>query len=199
MDDNSVYIIDLGADEKGRHQGFYKIIFTTFDEGSFTFQFAELSEDIYVEFTIPKNDLLNFNFFSFGNSGEIKSLEPDKSTWDLLFTQYSELLYDGENLIPYLVTGVQINRFNTEAVLDESTEFNDIILKSTLQYDFTPDIDRPGYLWKKYNFDEGTYDIYPEKIYIIKSQNGQFYKLRFIDFYSSEGEGGHPKFEYQRL
>ena len=44
----------------------------------------------------------NFVYFSFG-SGELLDIEPESSSWDLLFTKY----YDES--IPYNVTGVLTN------------------------------------------------------------------------------------------
>ncbi|MBI3235467.1 MAG: hypothetical protein HYZ42_15755, partial [Bacteroidetes bacterium] len=56
-----------------------------------------------------------------------------------------------------------------------------------------------GYNWKTYDAASGKYTTRKHVNYIIKSKNGLYYKLRFIDFYNNKGEKGYPKFEFQRL
>ena len=53
--------------------------------------------------------------------------------------------------------------------------------------------------WKEYDFDNEHYTVLPDKIYVLKTSIGYYYKLRFIDFYNSTGEKGYPTFEFLRL
>lgn len=64
---------------------------------------------------------------------------------------------------------------------------------------FNANINNIGYSWKSYQFDVNKYVVDFEKIFIIKDQEGFYYKLRFIDFYDQGGNKGTPTFEFQRL
>jgi hypothetical protein len=41
--------------------------------------------------------------------------------------------------------------------------------------------------------------VLPEMIYLLKSKEGYYWKLHFVDFYDSNGDKGSPAFEYQEL
>ena len=56
-----------------------------------------------------------------------------------------------------------------------------------------------GWDWKQYDMSSGPYTVDVTKNYIVKNQNGLYFKLRFIDFYDDIGEKGAPKFELQKL
>jgi hypothetical protein len=55
-----------------------------------------------------------------------------------------------------------------------------------------------GFDWKSYVFNEG-YIVNPDITYIIKDSKNNYFKLRFIDFYNSNGEKGYPTFEVRKL
>ncbi len=195
----SYCIIDRGVDERGRHQGFSKLSVISFDENEFNIQFSDLEENKANPMSVLKNADLNFISFSFDEGGKQIAIEPDKNNWDLVFTQYTETLFDGTEYIPYLVTGTQINRNQMMVAVEEERSFEEIELEDVLDYEFEDRIDRPGYDWKYFDFDNSVYTVLSNKIYIIRSYNGKYYKLRFTDFYNDSGEKGYPKFEYQAL
>ena len=64
--------------------------------------------------------------------------------------------------------------------------------------DLTNDADIIGYDWKEYFFEAGYYVVDTETVYILQKENN-FYKLRFVDFYDSEGKKGNIKFEIQKI
>lgn len=196
---SSYLLIDRGLDEKGNHLGFVKLRILSKDIDAYEIEWAELKSVDWNNMRIPVNTARNFTHLSFDQGGQTIDIEPNKSEWDLLFTQYSERLWDGSVFLPYLVTGVQINRSETEIAEVRDVDFDAIALDRVGQMDFTSRIDRPGYKWKEYQFDEGFYEIIPGFSYVIKSSKGFYYKLRFVDFYNDSGERGFPKFEYQRL
>ena len=67
------------------------------------------------------------------------------------------------------------------------------------EYNYSTQRDIIGFNWKTFDFDTQVYTINSSMNYIIQSENGIFYKLRFIDFYNNSGEKGYPKFEIQEL
>lgn len=196
---NFIYIVDRGYDEKGISRGLYKIKISGIEDGIYQMQYASLEELTVSEILIEKNDRLSFVPFSFDGGGNTDVFFPDKDLWDIVFTQYTEFLDDGSELIPYLVTGVLLNRNNTFAALTEDVSFEDITLEYASQLVLKNKLNSIGYGWKEFNFETSIYEVFLTKIYIVQSNSGILYKMRFMDFYSDTGEKGFPKFEYQRL
>lgn len=190
---NQVYLIDRGYNELGTHQGFRKIVFQHVDENSYSIRFSQLNGSGETTLQVSKDSTYNFTFFSFSTSTTVL-VEPPKEDWDIVFSQYLE-----ELSTPYLVTGCLLNRYKTMAKADSITAFNSINYDFALSQLLSSNINVIGYDWKEYNFTTSSYLVFPNKIYIIQDQNGFYYKLHFIDFYSNSGIKGNPTFEFQRL
>ena len=190
-----VYIIDSGFDEVGAHLGFYKVKFLAADENTYEFVMAPLSSSVHDTILLPVDDAYNFSFFNL-STGQQVMVEPPKEDWDLVFTQYTHIFYQPAQT-PYLVTGCLLNRYQTKAVLDEKTSFEDVNLELASALQLAGDINVPGYNWKEFSGDN--FITHSNKTYIIQDQSGFFYKWRFIDFYSATGEKGNPVWEYQKL
>ncbi|MES2557322.1 MAG: HmuY family protein [Bacteroidota bacterium] len=190
-----VYILDRGVSILGQQIGKMKFRITTIDESGYTIQWASSlnSQTIETAF-IPRNDDYNFAFFSF-TSNQTVSVEPPKQEWDLCFSSYTYVYDDGT---PYLVTGVLSNR-NLTRVIESELSFDDIDFTYAETVVYTTDIDIIGYDWKFYDFDLATYVIQYDKVYVIKSVEGLYYKLRFLDFYDQSGNKGAPSFELQEI
>jgi hypothetical protein len=187
-----VYVFDKGTTNTGA------------DLGEFKAKFSLVGDEIHITSTdldgsnvnkaiVKKNS--NYNHIGYSREvGEIQ-IEPEKYSWDLLFTQYMTLL-DGET--DYLVTGVLTNIHETSTIDDELLVWEDVSDDYNVEYQiFNRLFDNIGYDWKTYSFDSGMYEINTDRIYLIKTQNDQHFKLRFIGFYTSEGEKGNISFEYE--
>lgn len=192
----NVYVVDRGFDEKGRHQGFASIKFKSYDTEKFIIEYRLLGNSEVSTLEIQKEEAVNLTCFSFDNG--VKSIQPPRETWDLLFTQYT-YVFEEEGNIPYVVTGVLLNRHETFAIEDSLLTFDEIDLESAQGMEFQTRLDVPGYNWKTYNFNTSSYIIHDQKSYVIKTQSEEYYKLRFLDYYNEFGESGSPKFEFQRL
>jgi hypothetical protein len=137
----------------------------------------------------------------------MKIIAPERDAWDLQFTMYTHIFNETpdnieqpDTLIPYLVTGVLQNPNGVAVAEHFEKPFAEITLGEAMSLVFDEDnIDVIGYDWKYFNFEAVTYDVLPNRVYIIRDTEGYLYKLQFIDFYSTTGEKGHPKFEFQRL
>ena len=200
---DEVYVIDRGYDEIGNLRGLKKVVFLSLENDEYTFKFANMDGSGETTFTVTKDPSVNFMCFSFDEGGKQLSLEPPKYTWDLLFTQYTTLLYTNEgDPYPYIVTGVLINRRDVEVAQDTLIDFQEISFSSLEYMVFNTIQDEIGYDWKDVTGDVTSgnisYEIIPGLNYVVKDQEGFYYKLRFIDFYSA-GEKGYPTFEYQKL
>ena len=194
---NKVFIIDRGYNEKGKRQGFYKIIFDEEKEGLYYFRFAELGSTEEKSYVLSTDPSINYMYFNFDDSGSQLALEPDKEIWDLVFTQYTYVFFDVD--VPYLVTGALNNPYKCRAEKDSVMKFEEITREIALRKELSNNLDIPGYKWKTYDFDNSYYEINTDNNYIIQTATGLFYKLRFIDFYNDSGENGYPKFEFQAL
>jgi hypothetical protein len=199
-----VYVIDRGYDEAGNLRGLRKIVFQFVDEENYVFTYANMDGGNKITDTVTKDPTVNFMCYSFDDGGKQINFEPPTFEWDLLFTQYTTLLYTNEgDPYPYIVTGVLSNRIGVEVARDTLMDFQTIDLSSVQSLEFTAIQDEIGYDWKDVTGDVTSgnisYEIIEGLNYLIRSQEGYYYKLRFISFYNNDGEKGYPTFEYQRL
>jgi len=198
-----VWVINMGLDSKGIALGLKKIKFERLTAGVYHFVCADLDGENMFEVGVEKDNRFENIQYSFAEN-EIVQFEPEKDNWDLIFTQYTTLLFTNEGAAyPYLVTGTLTNPNSTVAE-DSSLVFGEIVLPDVSELNFSSAKDEIGYDWKELTGDIETGNFYyltkTNRNYVIEDKNGFFYKLRFIDFYSPEtGEKGYPTFEFQRL
>jgi len=193
--DKHVFFIDRGYDPNANALGFKKIQVLSVDDHTYQVKMSNLDGSGLVEKTLEKDSAYNFMFLSL-ESGNLATVEPPKTKWDIAFTQYTTIFYDPD-FLPYLVTGCLINRYHTSAAADSVTAFGSIDQAAASGLTFATTIDVIGYDWK--TFDGTRYTVNPAKNYVIKNRNGYYYKLHFLDFYGVTGEKGNPVFEFQRL
>ncbi len=196
----TVFIIHLGKDEAGEDIGFKKLQLLGFSDGNYSVRFANLdgTEDHTVE--IKKDVNYDRMYLTFNDGGRIVDVAPIRSEWDMVFTQYtSHLLYQG-NELPYLVRGFLLNGTQSIGVAEDSvTAFEDFTLEIASSMSFSRDNDAIGFDWKSYSISESVYSVKDDKVYVIKDRNGDYHKLRFVDFLNEEFQRGYPKFELQKL
>jgi len=192
----NVVVIDRGYNELGAHLGFKKILFINVTNTAYEVKFANLDGSDEVIRQVVKDNAYNFTFLSLDNN--IVNIQPEKENWDLAFTQYTHI-FVGNPPTPYLVTGVLTNRNNVEVATVFDKEFTSITLADVDDYSFLKTINQIGYDWKEYSFNTSNYTVFTDKNYIIKSTEGKYFKLHFIDFYDDLGVKGTPTFEFQEL
>ena len=199
---NRLLLIDRGVDEKGNPRGFSQLVVDSLKNGVYYFRTAAMDGKNPQSHSVKKQGNVNNILFSISNPSAVVS-EPDNSNWDLLFTQYTTLLYTDEgDPYPYLLTGVLINPRFVEVAVDSISPFESVTFESAQSRNFSKHADRIGYNWKRYDFAVGTYTVNSDIIYLIRDTKGYLYKLRFIGFYklvNNKVEKGFPSFEYQKL
>lgn len=199
VSNNHVYLLNRGMDEQGNTLGIVQIIFDSLKSGVYYFRHAPLKGGTVNSGAVAKDPSVSYVYYSI-KAGTPIHIEPPKPDFDLLFTQYTTLLYTNEGIpYPYLVTGVLSNRYKVEVAFDSIHEFSAINHDIALTLDYSKALDAIGYDWKYYNFDNGVYTIRPNYSYVVHSVDGFFYKLRFIGFYNRSGQKGYPVIEYQQL
>jgi len=189
-----VYVIDLGYSYTQAHLGYCKLEIQAVDDDSYTIHYAKLdgTEEMTVE--VPKDDEdYNFSFYSF-DTHTMADIEPKKEEWDVVFRQYTHL-FNGN--FAYLVNGVVSNTNSVEVAEIFDKEFTDVTFEDVANVSFSSDVDIIGYDWK--TFTGNGFETHPEKVYIVKTTEGLYYKLRFIDFYNDQGDKGTPTFETAAL
>lgn len=199
---NRLLVLDRGIDEGGNTRGFVQLVIDSLVDGTYYFRIADLDGTNAKNYSVTKKGDVNNVLFSISSPSTSIS-EPPMTSWDLLFSQYTTLLYtDVGDPYPYLVTGVLLNPFLVVVAVDSITPFENIDFEKANAMTFTKQADRIGYDWKKYDFTGGTYTVNSDLIYIIRDTKGYLYKLRFIGFYrylNNKAEKGFPSFEYQKL
>ena len=199
-----VFVIDMGFDEFGNTMGFKKLKVKEVNEQNISIEYANLDGSDYHELTVGKEFDCNFSYISLKDGGSKVSIEPKKEEWNLLFTQYSTFLYDRSNnsYIPYLVVGVLLNPYNTEVAKDTNDRYNTISFPLDA-FTFLKNWDAIGYDWKDPGNVQGggavNYTVNPKFSYVIHTLEGEYFKLRFLDFINIYGQKGYPKFEQRKL
>ncbi len=199
---NRLIAIDRGMDELGEPLGFCQLVIDSLSNGIYYFRIATLDGKNPKSYAVSKTSWNNHALFSISNPAA-KVSEPINTSWDLLFSQYTTLLFtDAGEPYPYLVTGVLLNSRFVEVAVDSVTPFADVTFEKAQKMNFTRQCDRIGYDWKEYNFTSGTYTVNSDITYVIRDTKGYLYKLRFIGFYkflNRRLQKGYPSFEYRKL
>lgn len=196
QNNTTVYLLDRGYDQNGAWQGMEKVQILTVSDSNYTLRFAAVSGAGDTTLEVKKDPAYNLSFVSFSARAQV-TVEPPKATWDIVFSQYTYIFYDYSPPMPYLVTGCLLNRYNTKAVKDTTSQFGQIAYANIGNYQFAADIATIGYNWKTFN---GTsYIINTAYNYVIQTADGRYYKLHFTGFYNTGGVEGNPKWEYQLL
>ena len=196
---NEVFVIDRGETPNFTARGFKKFKVISANSTEFVIEYANINGSDFHRKTITKNANKNFTAFSFDEGGKIVEVEPDKKQWDMVLTQYTSTFYDLTPQLIYSVNGILINNRECKGVKVFDKEFSNISMSDIGNYVLSDSANVIGFNWKEYDFDEATYAIVPGMNYILQSKNGLYYKMRMIDFYSSGGLKGSPRFEFEQL
>jgi hypothetical protein len=199
VSNGNLIIINRGLDEAGNERGLFQLMIDSLANNTFYFRVADFNGGNPQAHAVSRDPLLNHVLFSYKNE-TANFQEPIADSWDLLFSQYTTLLYtDLGEPYPYLVTGVLLNPAKVEVAQDIINTFENITFESAKTLSYSTQQDFIGYDWKYYNFDTGVYTVRFDKIYIIHAASGYYFKLRFLGFYNRLGEKGFPSIEYQQL
>ena len=195
-------LIDRGLDVNGEPRGFSQLVIDSLVNNTYYFRVAEMNGTNAKSYSIAKKSGYNHVLFSISNPS-LGISEPENTSWDLLFSQYTTLLFtDAGDPYPYLVTGILLNPLSVEVAVDSITPFADINFEKAQAMKFSKQADRIGYDWKTYDFTSGSYTTNSDITYIIRDTKGFLYKLRIVGFYkylNNRLQKGYPSFEYQKL
>ncbi len=194
---DKVFVVFLGYDKNGDPIGYKKVKFTISANKKYALQYSNLDNSNPQTTQIDVNTNFNFVYFSF-KTNRLVPVEPEKTSWDFSVTQYVHQFY--EPYQAYLVTGILLNPYQTQAAVDSSgaMKFENYGRTEVLKMPYEPRTNMIGYNWKVLGANN-RYFIAPNYLYFVKTSKGYFYKMRFVSFYDDQGAKGAPKFEFQRL
>jgi hypothetical protein len=64
---------------------------------------------------------------------------------------------------------------------------------------FSPSYEEIGFDWKIWSLTANKYTVDQNKVYVIIDSKGDYYKLKFVDFYDDQGRKGYPKMAWEIL
>ena len=198
-ENGEVFLVNRGTRTPSQ-EAFYKIQFISKTEDSYTFKYSHVESTEEKVETIDRTLGLANVYFSF-ETESIVDHEPLLKDWDFYMTPYFgwfETLTAGV-FSPYTLTGVMINNevgIKVSQVFDENIAYEDIDLGMVMSLEYTNWKGVIGSTWKNIpNPDNPVYTMDTKKKYVLELPDGNYYKMRFLDFYNSDREKGYPSFE----
>ncbi len=192
-----VYLVKLGVNESGNQAGYKKIRLTKVDDVSYLLEHGKPDDKSPTQLELSALANMEQRAIHFGENTLLDIL-PRHDEYDVLFTNYTHLFYTP--YLAYSVTGMLLNAHNVEASeLDDSADFLDVTSTSLDTVTWSSELDEVGYDWKWYSLETSSYTVYSDRTFVLNDRYGYHYKMRFIDFYNSQGERGYPTFEIERL
>jgi hypothetical protein len=150
--------------------------------------------------TVLKVPSRNFVFFSFTDFS-VKGLEPAKTAYDIVFGPYYDTVTQIGVTAPYLVRGVLLSKGSSITLIPNS-DLKSVSLDQLTTSNFSDRRDIIGYNWKNVVIDQAsgtaTYTVRMNNIYIVKTQEGNYFKFRFVS-YALNGNNGYPSFEVEKM
>ncbi|MBC7383735.1 MAG: HmuY family protein [Bacteroidia bacterium] len=191
---DSVYIIDRGAESPPEERYYQFRLAFLFDD--FAIDVADIKGKKLFSGNLHKDPGKNLLFFDFTKPYPL-NVEPRNNDWHFCFMRYRWIYYEFKPPLLYYVTGININPKTISVAVDSTLTFEDIGIHDIENLRYSNRRDVMGFDWKVYDFNKGKYMVRKYVTYLIKTKgrNASYFKLRFIDFYSSKGVKGSPKFE----
>lgn len=177
---------------------YYKMAIQSITKDYYDVVLGPINEPVGQSIRITKDEHYNFKYVNLENQAEVLNVEPTNQSFDLVFTRYKHIYYNLDNT-PYLVNGAMLNPHGTYATMIDGKPFAEVTLEDLNDHPLTNAWNTIGFDWKVYDFDNGLYKVRPNRTYIVRNEAGEIWKLRFVNFYNSNGDKGFPTFEFQQL
>lgn len=190
IDLDTTYVLDMGFDSEYESMGVIKLKISQVG-GDYKIQYSPIESAYELVESVTGTE------FYYHIDNKLKVDIPKESEYDIAIGKYTEFVVIGEEEADYLVLGALLG--SASAVATE-INFEEIAASDfdTANFDSNKK-NAIGWDWKTYSLDKGAYEIDQDKSYLIKTEAGFKYKLRFVNFYNNKGVSGHPTFEYKLL
>ncbi|MBL7924941.1 MAG: HmuY family protein [Bacteroidia bacterium] len=206
---SEVFVIDRGRADHTGNDRFRKLQVLSADDTHYEIRFSAMDNSGLTVMNIPKNPAYSLMYLSFDNNGTLVQQAPPASDWDFVFTKYTHVYFDeppGSPFRYYPVCGALLNKWRETTgmvMLKDSTPgyvpFADCAYTLANTYQFSTDADVIGFDWKYYDFGNSCYYITPDLYFVMKDQDGLYYKMRMVDYYDQNGNKGTITLQYQRM
>ena len=198
-----VYIYHHEPDINGDNELKIKFQVLNVSDQAYYIQYKNLMDtcSTFYILRIKKDPRYVFNYLSFDNGGKLVKIEPPKEDWDIMFTQYRDMVkYElDQTYHPYQVLGVLLNPHNTKAYeVTANKGFVDINSDDCKLATWTKESNLIGYDWKSYSINNAIYTTDTSRVWLLRNQH-EFFKLRFINYYNPNGQSGYPTLEYAKF
>src|SRR5690554_2345932 len=180
---DSIFIIKLMDDS------YRKLRIDQMAGGAFEFTFANLDGTNEVSATLTKADYADklFGYYSIQNETTIDHEPVTLENWDLFFGKYTGFIPT-----PYNLTGIMVGP-NTEVIqidgISDVTNYNDWGGEA-----FSNEINTIGADWKSFEFSTMSYEIVNDRVYFVKTQAGDVWKVILTGF----GGSSDGNFEFTK-
>jgi HmuY protein len=197
--ENKVIILNRGTAGGIASRPWIKLRVLRNSSGGYTLQYAGIMETTMRVVNVPKDGEYNFKFVSLDNNGTIVNVEPEKTTWDFLWTYSIGKTNFGAGDVPYnfsdmvainTLSGVQVAQVMTSTV--SYADYKEANIAAT---NFTSNRWLIGSTWRS-TFPVAA--VRTDRFYVLKDPLGNIYKLKFISFHPADGGiRGYPVVEYK--
>lgn len=197
--ENKVIILNRGSIGAIAPRPWIKLRVLRNTSGGYTLQFAGIRETTFRTVNIPKDPEFNFKFVSLNGPGTIVNVEPEKNSWDMMWSFGIFKTNFGTGDVPYTFSDlVSVNTLagvQVAQVMASSVAYNDYNESHVGTTNFTSNRWTIGSGWRATT---GTVGVRTDRYYIIKDPVGNIYKIKFISFHASDGGvRGYPVIEYK--
>jgi hypothetical protein len=190
LEEGQIYVVEYGQDNEFKSMGLTSVRLERTAAGGMKIWHNAIGSDFEVFEEISESSF-------YYNLREKKSLNlPTETEYDLAFGKYTDLVTIDNITQEYLIYGSIQGRTLAYTVNEpfdsiKTDKFNVIRLMEKK--------DVLGWDWKNFNRPKNAYEIIDNRTYLIMSNAGFKYKLRFVNFYNTVGQSGHPTFEWELL
>ncbi|MFN5251778.1 MAG: HmuY family protein [Bacteroidia bacterium] len=196
-----LYVFDLGEDTLGLKR-YIKMKVLNREGGIYHIKWAYLHDTVAkFDVFLNVNDDYNYVYYNFTTKSETLNELMSKKKWDIVFTTYKKWIPDEKGQpYPYVLRGVISNP--TKVKVAEVTgikKYEDIDKNFALSVAFSPSYEEIGFDWKIWSLTANKYTVDQNKVYVIIDSKGDYYKLKFVDFYDDQGRKGYPKMAWEIL
>lgn len=197
--ENKVIILNRGTGGGVAPRPWIKLRVLRNGSGGYTLYYAGITESSFKTVNIGKNAEYNFRFVALDNVGTIVNVEPEKTSWDFLWSYsifktsfgFGDVPYNFSDLVAInTLAGVQAAQVMTSTV--SYTNYGESNIATT---NFTSNRWVIGNAWRGTTPPVG---VRTDRFYVIKDPIGNIYKLKFTSFHPSDGGvRGFPAIEYK--
>lgn len=210
--DNKVYLVNMGnavpnvaaapgsVNTSGDARGWKKIRILK-SGNDYKLQYADIDATTHTEVTIAKDAAFHYKFFSLA-SGNTVSVEPQKGSWDIEFTTFTNEIagfgsyFYSDFIINNSKAGVRAYRVNEADGINYAAFTLANVTAANFDLDAAKDQRSIGANWRSTQ----PLQLFTDRFFVVKDAAGNIYKLKVTQMQDpASNERGYPKFQYALL